>query len=175
MPTNKELEDEVSNMGTWITVTLILLGIFAIFFAVHTIAGDNSSKVEYLESVTDTQRDDIMSLSWEVDAVRNSFNDYVAQQKSTINYIDTSLDNIELSKYAKIYDLDITICKMDTEADEIKKRHVTMKNVVGINPSVERTATTVDTWLWYGSSVEIPTIMDDEDEYACGLEVISVK
>jgi hypothetical protein len=50
-----------------------------------------------------------------------------------------------------------------------------MKNVVGINPSVERTATTVDTWLWYGSSVEIPTIMDDEDEYACGLEVISVR
>jgi hypothetical protein len=50
-----------------------------------------------------------------------------------------------------------------------------MKNVVGINPSVERTAIVVETWLWYGSSVEIPTIMDDEEEYACGLEVISVK
>jgi hypothetical protein len=58
--------------------------------------------------------------------------------------VTTTLDNIELSKYAKIYDLDITICKMDTEADEIKKRHVTMKNVVGINPSVERTAIVVE-------------------------------
>jgi hypothetical protein len=55
------------------------------------------------------------------------------------------INNIELSKYAKIYDLDITICKMDKEADEIKKRTVTMKNVVGINPSVERTAIVVET------------------------------
>ena len=93
----------------------------------------------------------------------------------TEDRVTTTLDNIELSKYAKIYDLEITICKIDKEHDEINKRTITMKNVVGINPSVARTATVVDTGLWYGSSVEIPTITDDEEEYACDLKVLSVR
>lgn len=92
-----------------------------------------------------------------------------------VNQVTTTLDNIELSKHAKIYDLEITICKMDKDNNEIDKRTVTMKNVVGINPSIERTATVVDTGLWYDSSVEIPTITDDEEEYACDLKVLSVR
>lgn len=168
MPTNKELEKEVSSTSTWVAFTAIWLFVLSTFLSVHTVKSHAGWKLEYLERVTDTQRDDIMSLSWRLYDMEDN-------DSEMRKYLRTELDNIEYSKYAKIYDLSITICKIDKDAEQIKKRHVTMKNVVGINPSVERTATTVYTWLWYGSSVEIPTIMDDEDEYACGLEVISVR
>jgi hypothetical protein len=53
------------------------------------------------------------------------------------------------------------------------KRKVVMNDIVAINPSVERTATVIDTWFVYGWSIEIPTIT--EKEYACDLKVLSIK
>lgn len=84
-----------------------------------------------------------------------------------------SLDEIELKKNGRIYNLEITICKLNEEKNEIIKRKVVMNDVVAINPSVERTATVVDAWFAYGSSIEIPTIT--EKEYACDLKVLSIK
>lgn len=132
------------------------------------------STMHHSEILTDyNQR--LIKLEEHSDVIEQSVDD---KYKILRESVKTELDNLELSKYAKIYDLDITICKAEHYQDhisDIKKRTVRMKNVVGINPSVERTAIVIETWLWYGSSVEIPTIMDDPDEYACGLEVISVR
>lgn len=85
------------------------------------------------------------------------------------------LDQMEKSAVAKIYTIEITICKMNAVRNELQKRTVIMKNLLAFNPSVTNTAIVVDTGLSYGSNVEIPTIMDDEEEYACDLKVLSVR
>lgn len=85
-----------------------------------------------------------------------------------------SLEEMELKKNGRIYNLEITICKLNEEKNEMVKRKVVMNDIVAINPSVERTATVVDVWFtYYESSIEIPTIT--EEEYACELKVLSIK
>ncbi len=135
--------------------------------AIRSVSNENGRQWDYYRT-----------LSGSMDELINRQESLESNVRITDERFTTTLDKIELSRYAKIYDLEITICKMEHYQDhisDIKKRTVIMKNVVGINPLVERTATTVDTGLWYGSSVEIPTIMDDEDEYACDLKVLSVR
>lgn len=86
-----------------------------------------------------------------------------------------SLEDLEKRKASRLYNLEITICLFDEKADEVHKRKVVMNNVIALNPSVERTATIVDTGLGFGRSVEIPTIMESEEEYACWLKILSIK
>lgn len=80
-----------------------------------------------------------------------------------------------------IYDLDITICKMNDTTNTIDKRHVTMNKIVGVNPSVDHTAILLDTGI---GMLPIPTmdetegyppVKEDGEEYACDLKVLSVK
>jgi hypothetical protein len=164
---------EETKVMAWAAIWIVLIGIAVSVVFWH----ETTTGIESLSRENNRQWEYCRTLSGAIDwlATNESVDD---KYKILRENVRTELDNLELSKYAKIYDLDITICKAEHYQDhisDIKKRTVRMKNVVGINPSVERTAIVVETWLWYGSSVEIPTIMDDEEEYACGLEVISVK
>jgi hypothetical protein len=52
---------------------------------------------------------------------------------------------MELKKNGRIYNLEITICKLNEEKNDMVKRKVVMNDIVAINPSVERTATVIDT------------------------------
>ena len=155
------------------TVTLILLLVW-IFLTWNLY----SWKVTRIEEENNRQWDYYRDIIKTIENSTGSISDEIATLRAETLWVRNTLDNIETVKAAKIYDLEITICKMVHYTDilvDVEKRKVHMKDVVGINPSVERTATVVDTGLWYGSSVEIPTIMDDEEEYACGLSIISVR
>lgn len=87
------------------------------------------------------------------------------------------ISSLEQTKVAKIYNLEITICRTDKIDNVIEKRKIRMDNVVAINPSVEHTATLIDTWLGDGRTIQIPDyqLMMDTDTYACDLKILSVK
>lgn len=92
--------------------------------------------------------------------------------ESKLGLLQDRVSEMKLESSARLYNLEITICLLDKENDEIHKRKVTMNNILAINPSVDRTAVVVDVGIWM---VEIPTIMDSAEEYACGLKILSVK
>lgn len=102
----------------------------------------------------------------------------LADQYDKFRY-DTRVEmkEMEAKSVARIYSVKITICKKDDTKNEITKRYIQMDNLLAINPSVERTATTIDTWLDYHSNVEIPDkeLQSNEDSYACDLKVLSVR
>ena len=152
------------------TVTLILLLVW-IFLTWNLY----SWKVTRLEEENSRQWDYYRDIVKTIENATGSISDEIATLRAETIWVRNTLDNVETAKAAKIYDLEITICKIDKENNEIDKLTVIMKNMIAINPSVERTALVVDTGLWYGSSVEIPTIMDDEEEYACWLNILSVR
>ncbi len=155
-------------LGGFVVVVLLLLVIFLNWNLY-------SWKIDRLEKENNRQWDYYRDIMKTIESATGSIDDEIATLRAETLWVRNTLDNVETAKAARIYDLDITICRIDSEAEEIRKRKVHMKGVVGINPSVERTATTVDTGLWHSSSVEIPTIMEDEEEYACWLTIISVR
>lgn len=111
------------------------------------------------DRVTQQIEDEVNSLSGKMLEIREHI-DYVQQEVSR-------------KSNARIYSLEITICLLDEEADEIYKRKVRMDNIIALNPSVS--ALYVDTWLGYGEEIEIPTIYDKERQYACWIKILSIR
>ena len=125
----------------------------------------------------------------------NSFVQFQDEMKGQIKWLQNPKD-VDGDRYADvisqinalkemqpthIYDLDITICKMNDTTNTIDKRHVTMNKIVGVNPSVDRTAILLDTGI---GMLPIPTmdetegyppVKEDGEEYACDLKVLSIK
>jgi hypothetical protein len=146
MATNKEIRDSNILAISSAIVFVIFIILYITYMASSTrvtesLTRENSRQWDYYRILSGS----IDDLHKKVDIAINAADSIEDGNKILRESIRTELDNIELSKYAKIYDLNITICKMDEIANVIAKRTVRMKNVVGINPSVERTATTVDT------------------------------
>lgn len=64
--------------------------------------------------------------------------------ESKLGLLQDRVSEMKLESSARLYNLEITICLLDKENDEIHKRKVTMNNILAINPSVDRTAVVVD-------------------------------
>jgi len=110
----------------------------------------------------------IESQSWEL-KILNDRIDYLRKD------LHESLEDLENRKASRLYNLEVTVCLFDEKANEVRKRKIVMNNIIALNPSVERTATVVDTWLGFWRSVEIPGILDSQEEYACDLKILSIK
>jgi len=94
------------------------------------------------------------------------------------NDMHQALDNIRTTQHAKIYNLEITICRTDKIDNVIEKRKIQMNNIVAINPSLSIPSSSyLDTWLGYGNEIEIPDhgLMNDADTYTCWLKILSIK
>lgn len=126
-------------------------------------------------------------------SINSSLNDRIQDEmKGQIKWLQNPKDDRYADVIAQInslkemqpthvYDLDITICKMNDTTNTIDKRHVTMNKIVGVNPSVDRTAILLDTGI---GMLPIPTmdetdgyppIKEDGEEYACDLKILSLK
>lgn len=94
------------------------------------------------DQVTHELQQDVKSLSGDITEVNDRI-DYLRKD------LHDSIQNIRSESASHIYDLEITICRLDKEHDEIHKRKVIMNNIIAINPTVERTAVMVETGLQY--------------------------
>jgi len=163
----KESTKENVSIVAWLIVWII-----AIIAVVIYMWSDQHDSLTLHHSETLIDHDQrlikIESQSWEL-KVLNDRIDYLRQD------LHQSIEDLENSKASRLYNLEITICLFDEKANEVRKRKVVMNNIIALNPSVERTATVVYTGLGLGRSVEIPTIMDSAEEYACWLKILSVK
>lgn len=126
------------------------------------------------DHVTRDIEKNLSTLSGEVDDI----NDRIDHLR---NDMHQALDNLKASQnaqHAKIYNLEITICRTDKLDNVIEKRKIRMDNIVAINPSLSIPSSPyIDTWLWYGTEIEIPDhwLMNDADTYTCWIKILSIK
>lgn len=163
----KESTKDNGSIVAWLIVWII--AIIAVVIYMWSDQHDNLT-LHHSETLIDHDQRliNIESQSWEL-KVLNDRIDYLRQD------LHQSIEDLENSKASRLYNLEITICLFDEKANEVRKRKVVMNNIIALNPSVERTATVVYTGLGLGRSVEIPTIMDSAEEYACDLKILSIK
>jgi len=169
--TNKEAPKlaELETAIGWLAVAFIIVSILFAFFTYTNwkSADTTNTKIESMSV-------DVASLNWDMLAVKHTSKENGIAIDRVNKDVYDKIHEIQVAKSAKIYNLDVTICKENLITNSIDKRIVRMDNIVAINPSVQRTATIVDTWIDY-NGVEIPGIMNDERSYACDLHIISVK
>lgn len=147
----------------WVIIFIVVLTVSVTFFMNR----DDKLIVRHSETLIDHNQRLLEIESHSGDLVKKTDN-----LESKLSLVQDRVSDMKLKSQSRLYNLEITICLLDKENDEIHKRKVTMNNILAINPSVDRTAVVVDVGI---GTVEIPTIMDSAEEYACGLKVLSVR
>lgn len=114
---------------------------------------------------------DLESHSWDIDEVHD-------RMDSLRNDFHKQLQSFEMVNIARLYTLEITICKTDTVRNTIQKRKVLMENILAVNPKLWTAGDAyVDVWFWYERRMDIPDshLYLDPEMYTCGLKILSVK
>ena len=166
-------KDILSNIvSSILMIYFVLASLMAVLLYVERLVSPDTKLIRNHSDTLIDHDQRLLSLeawSWDTDEINDSID-------SLRKELHDSIKDVEKNSNAKIYNIEVTVCLFDEEANEVHKRKVIMNDIIAINPSVERTATVVDTGLWYGlAQVEIPTISDSEDEYACWLKILSIK
>lgn len=95
--------------------------------------------------------------------------------------INTKVDEMKVQKEARLYKLEVTICRFNDTKNTIDKENIIMNDIIAINPSISYDESHINTNIW---NVLIHWFEVDDwihyrdhmsDPYACDLKVLSIK